>query len=265
MSAPQPRIPARRTELRNARSSRRGSRAASVLSAAMLLAALAILGMVARTVAAGPPASIRPVEGWEALLDPSRTTGPANAPVRIVEFSDFQCPFCARAQTALAALEERYPGRIAVVYRHLPLTEVHAFASTAALASECARDQGRFRPFHDELFRQQARIGQVPWSRFAAQAGVPDTAAFGECVRLRRHRERVEEDVRHARRLGVDGTPVFIVEGMRVDGSPAGATVDSLIQARLRAAAPARHPSGTAASSAARPSAPGNPHERTSP
>lgn len=258
MSAPQP---VRRTELRNARSSRRGGRAAGLLSAAMLLAAVAILGMVARTVAAGPPAAVRPVEGWEALLDPSRTTGPANAPVRIVEFSDFQCPFCARAQTALGALEARYPGRIAIVYRHLPLTQVHAFAFAGALASECARDQGRFRPFHDVLFREQARIGQVPWSRFAAQAGVPDTAAFGECVRSRRHRARVEEDVRHARRLGVDGTPVFIVEGMRIDGSLAGAAVDSLIQARLRAAA---RPSGTAASSAARPSVPGNPHERTS-
>lgn len=208
----------------------------------MLLCAIAVLGGLVRVLAAGPAAGGTPVPGWQTLLDSGRTSGPVDAPVRIVEFSDFQCPYCASAQTALAGLRARYPGRIAVVYRHLPLTQLHPFALGAALASECARDQGRFDAYHDALFAGQARIGKVPWTWFAGRAGVPDTAAFAECERARRHRDRVGGDVRHARRLGISGTPVFIIEGLRIDGSLNATVVDSIVQARLRhVAASGRH------------------------
>ncbi|HEX6370961.1 MAG TPA: DsbA family protein [Longimicrobium sp.] len=208
-------------------------RAASVVVGICAAGALGVMGLAARPT----PAAARPVEGWEAALDPARTMGPADAPVRIVEFSDFQCPFCEVAQDRLRALHARYPGKIAVVYRHFPLTDAHPFAMAGALASECARDQGRFEAFHDALFAGQERIGSAGWGEFAAQAGVPDRAAFDRCVRTRRHRARIDEDLRHVRRLGLQGTPSFIVEGRLISGPVDSPVVDSIIQARLAAVA----------------------------
>lgn len=208
----------------------------------MCVSALALAGTalsIARTRSAdaappGPDAP-RAVAGWRALADPARAMGPRGAPVQIVEFSDFQCPYCATAANRLRALQERYPGRIAVTYRHFPLRDIHPHAAAAALASECAGEQGRFREYHDLLFARQDSIGRTPWEALAAEAGVPDGAGFRRCVDEQRYRARVDEDVRAANRLDVRATPTFVVEGTLYTGLPADAVLDSLLAPALAA------------------------------
>ena len=102
----------------------------------------------------------REVEHWSQLASAGHTMGPANAPVRILEFSDFQCPYCARLQPTLQAIRAKYPDRVAVVYRHFPLAD-HPHAMQAALASECAAAQGRFERFHDILFAAPDSISLI--------------------------------------------------------------------------------------------------------
>lgn len=207
--------------------------AAAVLVVAGVAAAGMMIVVATASRSAGP--AMQPVQGWEAALDLSRSTAPTGAPVRIVEFSDFQCPYCARAQADLQALHARYPESITVTYRHFPLKRIHPFAMASALAAECAREQGRFQAFHDVLFSAQARIGTAVWGSLAAEAGVPDRAAFDQCLRSQRYRRRIDQDLRLGQRLGIVGTPSFIVEGQLVGGRVNSLAVDSIIQARLAA------------------------------
>jgi protein-disulfide isomerase len=97
--------------------------------------------------------------------------------VRLLEFADFECPFCAQFNAALKALRERYPKQVALTYIHFPLP-IHRFAEPAARASECADEQGRFEAMHDRLFEQQNLFGLKAWSDFADDAGVSNREAF---------------------------------------------------------------------------------------
>lgn len=213
-------------------------------SIVLVAAAAVLLVAAAARVVKRPARQAVAVRDWESLVDTSRLMEPGMREVRIVEFSDFQCPYCMRAQAGLHALQARYPGKIAVVYRHLPLTGAHPFAMGAALAAECARDQGRFRAYHDALYQEQARIGHTGWEAFAASAGVADLPAFRACVRSARHQGRIDEDVRHARRLGIAGTPSFIVEGRLLAGPLDTPETDSIIRSRLAALGPPTAGSG---------------------
>lgn len=139
--------------------------------------------------------------------------------LRIVEFSDFQCPFCASAVPTLRAIIGRDSESVAVVYRHLPLRAIHPFAYEAALASECAADQGRFESYHNLLFAKQDSIGHLSWSEFARRSKVGDAERFATCVRLREHRTDVERDIAAAVQAGINGTPTFIVNDTMISGT----------------------------------------------
>jgi protein-disulfide isomerase len=146
--------------------------------------------------------------------------GRADAGVRVVVFSDFQCPFCAASQPVLRELLRADSNRVQVVYRHLPLETIHPHSWTAALAAECAGDQGRFRAFHDMLFDVQDSIGLIPWVEVASRSGVASPGEFAACLAEERHLGRVERDVLLARDLGVDRTPTFIVGDQGYRGTP---------------------------------------------
>jgi protein-disulfide isomerase len=166
-------------------------------------------------------APIRKVEDWEKLIPGGRRLGSSDAPVTVVEFADFQCPFCQRMAADLARLMGQYNGRVAVVYRHFPIPSLHPHAVAAAEAAECAGEQGRFSGYHDALFADMSSIGVRDWISFAKEAGVADTIRFRACVDRRVFREDVERDMRAGLEAGVNGTPTLFFGGRMVAGTPA--------------------------------------------
>lgn len=157
-----------------------------------------------------------PVAEWPALVREGLSIGPADAPAVLVTFSDFQCPFCAQLAAVLAELRDEAPGRVRLIYRHLPLTTIHPHARDAALAAECAAEQGRFAAFHDELYRRQPEIGGVAWQAFAAAAEVQDLTAFRTCFADARYAANVDRDVALAESLDITGTPTVFLNGVQL-------------------------------------------------
>ncbi len=144
--------------------------------------------------------------------------GPEAAPVTVVEFSDFQCPFCSRAAPVLKQLRERYPEQVRVVYRHFPLDSIHPQARPAAEASMCAGEQDRFWEFHDLLFANPKALSDEQLAGYAEQLEL-DAEAFQACVAEGRFRDAVQLDLDDGRRAGVTGTPSFFVNGRMLGGA----------------------------------------------
>ena len=215
-------------------------RLSNLLTTVLVVCAVIITGLVARRelFAPGPapaPVTVVPVENWQSFAATGSALGASNAPVQIVEFSDFQCPFCARVAPELRQLQERYPGQVAVVYRHFPLESIHPHAFAAAVAAECAGEQGRFQAFHDALFAGQDSIGKQPWSAYATQAGIANAAEFDVCVREQRFAERVRRDMEDARAAGVEATPSYIFGGRMMTGTAGIREVEKWVAAQARA------------------------------
>jgi protein-disulfide isomerase len=144
-------------------------------------------------------------------------SGPAGAPVTIVEFSDFQCPFCARAVPTLRQLQERYGANVRIVWKHLPLP-IHRDAVGAALAAEAAAKQGRFWEFHDRLFADQKRLASDDLRRYAHELEL-DVARFDADRSSADQQKTIDADMAEAVALGISGTPAFFVNGRFVDGA----------------------------------------------
>jgi len=157
--------------------------------------------------------------------------GSRDADVVIVEYGDFQCPYCARARPVLAGLQQRHGERIALVYRHLPLA-MHPQAQAAAEAAEAAAAQGRFWDMHDALFRHQAQLapGQLPL--LAQELGL-DGGRFDADLSERRHRERIREQAEQGKALGASGTPSFFINGERYHGDSDEASLTAAIERYL--------------------------------
>jgi protein-disulfide isomerase len=193
----------------------------NALTAVLTICAVVVTGLLVRREFAGPaetgpPAIRETVRDWQAYDDGRHRVGPEEAVVTIVEFSDFQCPFCRVAAGKLDSLRDEYPRDVAVVYRHFPMPQ-HRHAVAAAQASECAGAQGRFWQMHDALYTKQDSIGVVGWTRFASDAGVGDLAAFETCLRDDAP-GAIRSDTRAARRLKVNGTPTLLINEHRVVG-----------------------------------------------
>jgi protein-disulfide isomerase len=137
--------------------------------------------------------------------------GSAQAPDTIIEFSDYECPSCAAAQSTLREFEQRHPGRVVVVFRHFPLSSIHPRAAEAAGAAVCAEEQGRFREMSELLFESQQSLGAVPWKDLALRSGVPSLVDFQACMGSQRPLQRVAVDVEAGHQIGVEGTPSFLI------------------------------------------------------
>ena len=152
-----------------------------------------------------------------AIVDPARTRGPEGAPVTILEWSDFQCPFCREVQPVLGRLLAEFPQQVRLVFKDFPLRS-HELAVPAALAARCASTQGRFWEYHDLLFAAQPAFAHDELVRYAQRLGL-DVARFTECLDAARFQEDVTADQREGRAAGVRATPTFFVNGQKIEGA----------------------------------------------
>lgn len=166
------------------------------------------------------------------------TLGPANAPVTIVEFADFQCPFCQKVQATLARLRSEYGDKIRLVARQGPLP-AHPQARPAAEAALCARDQGKFWPLHDWLFSNQDKLSPEAIKAEAAALGL-DATKFATCVDTHAHAGEVEADLDAAARMGVTAMPAFFINGRLLQGAEPYAEFKRVIDDELARVARAK-------------------------
>jgi protein-disulfide isomerase len=160
--------------------------------------------------------------------------GQANAKVTIIEFSDFQCPFCERfySQT-LGQIETNYikTGKAKLVFKQFPLS-FHPFAQKAAEASECAREQGKFWEIHNKIFDNQANIAVTDLKKYASDLGL-DTTKFNDCLDSSKYAAGVAADVQIGQNAGVSGTPSFVINGQLLVGAQPYAQFQQAIDAAL--------------------------------
>ena len=150
--------------------------------------------------------------------DRDHVRGPATAPVTLVEYGDYECPYCGRAHPVVGELRERLGDRLRFVFRHFPLDSVHPRARHAAEAAEAAGAQDRFWEMHDLLYQNQEDLGDEALRRYASELGLV-LERFEKDLVERRHAARVREDRLGGERSGVDGTPAFFVNGARHEGN----------------------------------------------
>jgi protein-disulfide isomerase len=144
--------------------------------------------------------------------------GPVDAPLTLIEYGDYECPYCGRAYTIVKEVQERLGDRLRFVFRNFPLTIAHPHAAHAAEAAEAAGAQGRFWEMHDHLFENQKRLRNDDLQRYAEELGL-HVDRFGQEMAEHAYAERVHEDFMGGVRSGVNGTPTFYVNGERLGGS----------------------------------------------
>jgi protein-disulfide isomerase len=173
-----------------------------------------------------------PDKVYEVAVGKSPAKGPANAPVTIVEFSDFQCPYCSRVGPTLQKVLEDYPKDVRVVYKHYPLS-FHKQALPAAKASAAAGRQGKFWEMHDLLFQNQRELNEAAFKGYAQELGL-DVSQFEKDYASPAVAQEVEADMTLARSLGVTGTPGFFVNGRFLSGAQPYSAFKTKIDAELK-------------------------------
>lgn len=166
--------------------------------------------------------------------DPAR--GPEKAPVTIVEFSDFQCPFCKRyVDETLPLILATYGDRVRYVFRDFPVAELHPQAQKAAEAAQCAAEQGKFWEYHDRLFQNQGAL-DLPALEASAKALGLNEAAFASCLEGGKYAQAVQKDFADGRSYGVTGSPTFFINGRKLVGAQPYPTFQKLIDDSLATA-----------------------------
>src|SRR5437879_1070824 len=181
----------------------------------------------------GTPILLQPAKVHVAY-DPARLRGSPQAPVMIVEFSDFQCPFCRKVQSALKNLLETYQGQVSLAYRDFPLRGMHSQAELAAEASRCALEQGRFWEYHDFLFGNPDKLNRSGVAGMAQSLGL-DEKQFDACLSSGKYTKQIEQDLQDGIRAGVEGTPGIFINGILLSGAQPEAAFEKIIRAELEA------------------------------
>jgi protein-disulfide isomerase len=148
--------------------------------------------------------------------DRDHIQGPADAAVTLVEYGDYECPYCGAAYPIVKEVQARMGERLRFVFRNFPITTAHPHAEQAAEAAEAAATQGRFWEMHDVLYENQSRLDDVDLRGYAEQLEL-DVESFGSELAEHVHAERVREDFMSGVRSGVNGTPTFYINGVRHD------------------------------------------------
>jgi len=164
--------------------------------------------------------------------DPARVKGDPQAPVTIVEFSDFQCPFCKQTEPVLNSLLDKYNGRVKLAYMDFPLREIHPHAESAAEASRCAAEQGKFWEFHDSLFADASKLDNPDLIERARTLGLRDEP-FRACLASGKFKASVDADREAGIKAGVGGTPGFFINGVPLSGAQSPAEFEKIIDTQL--------------------------------
>jgi len=172
----------------------------------------------------GPALTQVPVEGSPVL-------GPADAWVTVVEFGDFQCPYCAKAAPTVHQIAQTWPDDVRIVFKNLPLPQ-HSRAVPAAIAAACADDQGRFWDMYDAIYADQSKLADADLAQTAQGLGL-DVAAWTACLSAGAAAQRVQADADLATRLGVPATPSFYLNGRLIRGAQPFDTFQTLIEQEL--------------------------------
>ena len=171
----------------------------------------------------------------KALVDDDPFLGDENAPVTIIEFSDYQCPFCGRffSQT-LPQIKEKYikTGKVRLVDRDFPLDSIHSQATPAALAANCAGEQGKYFEYHDKIFENQPSLGIASLKQWAEELGL-DVTAWERCIADPAQLQEVRKDLADGSAVGIQGTPGFFINGQLVSGAQPYTVFEQIIEAEL--------------------------------
>jgi len=158
--------------------------------------------------------------------------GIKEARVVMVEFSDFQCPFCKNATATVKQLMDKYPGKVKWIFRDFPIANLHPAAPKAHEAARCAAEQGKFWEYHDLLFERSPRQALEDLKQYATDLKL-DAAAFGQCLDSGKHGAEVNRDIEDGTRLGVTGTPTFFINGRQLVGAQPLAAFQKIIDSEL--------------------------------
>jgi protein-disulfide isomerase len=159
--------------------------------------------------------------------------GPADAPITIIEFSDYQCPFCQRwHDQVFQRLLDEYPTQVRIVYRDFPLESIHPESLPAAMAADCAGDQNAYWQFHDRLFSYEVDLGREAYLKYASELKL-DMTAFTACLDSNKYEAEVRADMKYGSSLGVYSTPTFYVNGLYLLGAQPYDTFKALIDKEL--------------------------------
>ncbi len=184
--------------------------------------------------AGAPSAAPRVPSDMKTLVDDDTVLGDKNAPVTIVEWSDYECPFCARFHSdTFGQLKSQYidTGKVKFVYRDFPLS-FHPNAMPAAEAAECAGEQGKYWEMHNLLFTQGVQGGVTSFKQFAKQLGL-NTAKFNDCVDSGKMKAEIQKDFADGQKVGIQGTPGFVVNGQLISGAQPFQVFQQVIDAEL--------------------------------
>jgi protein-disulfide isomerase len=144
--------------------------------------------------------------------------GPSSAPVSIVKFEDFQCPFCKQVQPTIVELLKRYDGKVRLVHKDLPLDSIHPQAHQAAEAARCAGEQGKYWNYHDVLYANSTKLGLEDLKGYASELGL-NVESFRACYNSGKYKAVVKKDLNEGAQLGITGTPSFFINGREISGA----------------------------------------------
>ena len=162
--------------------------------------------------------------------------GPSDAPVTLLEYFDFQCPYCAQAESPLRSTLDTFDAQAALIVRHFPLTQIHQWAGPAAVASEAASNQGRFWEMHDRLFALQQELSMETIMDIAGELGL-DRAQFLTDFQSQKVFNRVNRDISEGLHAGVEGTPTVFINGSLLNQDVSTESLGEAVRAHLRSRA----------------------------
>lgn len=183
---------------------------------------------------AGVAVLLRPPAVELGANDPARVEGNPSAAITIVEFGDYECPYCGRAEPTLADLLKKYKGEVKLAFRDFPLSAIHPRAEESAEASRCAEAQGKFWPMHDAMYADQSKLTEAGLVQTATRLGV-DQKSFAACLNSGEYKAAIQQDLEAGQRAGVTGTPAFFINGRFVNGAVPEAQFEDVISSELAA------------------------------
>jgi protein-disulfide isomerase len=178
------------------------------------------------------------VRRYDIPVDDDPGIGPEDAPILIIEFSDYECPFCQKWHAEVWPLiQSKYGDKVRLVYRDFPLFNMHPNATPAAMAANCANDQGRYWEFHSALFSGQYPLSRKSYDAIAADLGL-NASTFASCIESEKYKAEIEADYQFAAELGIQSTPTFFVNGLAIVGAQPFEMFDQLITMELNGEIP---------------------------